>query len=120
MERAGRIIYDGAVGVSLLLFLATVGVWVRSYWVGDKLYWYDWPVDRSYVHYNAVESSRGGLRLCSGGLEMSGWYMEKEAHFRCFSEKAGSYPLFDGTVFVSPAPDSRRFTALGIEFVPYV
>jgi len=35
MRRAGRIIYNGAVVLSLLLCLATVGVWVRSYWQVD-------------------------------------------------------------------------------------
>ena len=37
IKRIGRIIYNGAMAVSLLLCLACAGVWVRSGWVSDAL-----------------------------------------------------------------------------------
>jgi len=43
MKRIRRWVFNGLAAVSLLLFLATVGLWVRSFWVAEDLdqfrYW---------------------------------------------------------------------------------
>jgi hypothetical protein len=38
VKRIGRYILNGLTGLSLLLCLVTVGLWVRSCWVADGLY----------------------------------------------------------------------------------
>jgi len=118
MRRAGRIIYNGAVAVSLLLCLGTVGVWVRSGWVMDTLMRYKVPTDRSYHEIDSIRSSRGGVQFSSyrsGGLftprlEDNGFYHDRR--------DATQYPLYDSTLPSHSTLEVRRYSALGFEVVP--
>jgi len=118
MRRAGRIIYNGAMVVSLLLSLLTVGVWVRSYWVSDFLFWYEWPDDRSCLRVNAMGSSRGGLQLTFDETQGRSWLLVNEGHFHHLSPDAVSYPQFRSVEFSSLTLTYSRYAALGFEWVP--
>ena len=55
MRRVGRWLVNALAGVSLLLCIALVALWVRSYWHGDTLLKYSGP--NAY----AISSGRGGI-----------------------------------------------------------
>jgi hypothetical protein len=55
MRRLVRILQHGAAALSLLLCVATVALWVRSYWVSDAIHWWH-PTRRVYY---SVASARG-------------------------------------------------------------
>jgi len=112
MRRAGRIIYNGAVAVSLLLCLGTVGVWVRSYWVSDKLNWENLSPDWYYLDSKTLRYSRGGLQLGStlcAGLT----YTQDAGHLSLTHRPASAYPLYDRSV----VPGVRGFGGLGFEII---
>ncbi len=46
MRRIGRYIFRGLSILSLLVCVATVALWVRSYWVADLWHWSRYPDDR--------------------------------------------------------------------------
>jgi hypothetical protein len=113
MRRAGRIIYNGAVVVSVLLLLVTAGVWVRSYWVSDMVYWCDWPSDYAYNHFRKAISSRGGLQLVIDHYE--GNYMPAfethGCHYSARNER--QYPVLSDWYFNQPLFEGHRQSALG-------
>jgi hypothetical protein len=64
MKRLWRIILNGLTVLSLLLCVATVGLWVRSYWIADAWVWsvgYK-DSDLNFWAWSAC-SNRGGLSL---------------------------------------------------------
>ncbi len=92
MRRAGRIIYNLAVGLSLLLWLGTVGVWKRSASVGDQFDWYDWPRDRSGLSLREIHSWRGKLRFSSVQYEDSDGWLADYGHFAYRNNCSPYYP----------------------------
>ena len=52
--------------ISLLLFVAVVVLWVRSYFVSDRLFWegFEDVEDRSYLRRDWVRVGRGGIGMC--------------------------------------------------------
>jgi hypothetical protein len=112
MKRMGRIIYNGATAVSLLLLLATVAVWVRSYWVGDMVYWCDWPSDYAYNHFRKAISSRGGLELVSAHYEGDYLPAFETRGLHYFARKAGQYPVTSNRNWYGPY-QGHRSGALG-------
>jgi hypothetical protein len=111
MRRAGRIIYNLAVVISLLLCLLTVGVWVRSYWVSDELSCYDWAKDRSFLDCKFIQCSRGGIRLAAGRALIGNVRSSGDAHFKYDRSVATKYPAY-GDDFV------RGYAGLGFEWIP--
>src|SRR5258706_7791636 len=57
MNRIGKIILTSVAALSLLVCVATVGLWVRSYWREDLVYKYD---GSGAV---AIGSGRGGISI---------------------------------------------------------
>jgi hypothetical protein len=118
MRRARRIIYNWVVGVSVLLFLGVVGIWVRSYWVSDEFTWRDWPPDRSFLVTRTIQISRGGLRLSSWRAEGTGWKLRTERHFLYSSQHAFEYPLWgNGGTGAWPLEYRPYITTLGFELI---
>lgn len=117
MRRAGWIIYNGAVVVSLLLGLGTVGVWVRSGWVCDNFRLVDWPADRSSFRESTVLCSCGGLQFTSsrykGYVEGNG----DSPFFEHVSQAASEYPRFPTGYLPGRPFESRIQAALGFELV---
>jgi len=74
MAGVRRVVFSIVCGVSLLLLLAMVGVWVRSYWVRDIV---------SYVsndgHARLIQSIRGRLHIvCDLDGQSSGSFSHQE------------------------------------------
>jgi hypothetical protein len=63
MRRARRILFNAVTALSLILFLATMVLWVRSYFVSDEVYWHGFEDEgnRSYWTWNSLDSGRGGI-----------------------------------------------------------
>jgi len=118
MQRAGRIIYNGAMVVSLLLCLGTVGVWVRSYWVSDRLTWYHWPPDGSRIDSDYLWVSRGGLQRTSMRTEVSITEWTDPRHFQYEHSQATRYPFYQSNSDLTLSPWIRRYAALGFEVIP--
>jgi hypothetical protein len=88
VRRLGRILFNTLMGLSLLLCLASVALCVRSYWVGDQLYWSRWtsagmPASPGTLrmHETAVflVSGRGGLAVEFRIQEVQ-WQSGERAH----------------------------------------
>lgn len=118
MRRAGRIIYNGAMVVSLLLCLATVGVWVRSAWVQDRLVWYDWPEDRSFFDMKFIWCSRGGVKFDAWHYFSHEIHSPHDAHFLHDREPAREYAAYGDNLSQSFSPMPRRYAAVGFEWIP--
>jgi hypothetical protein len=120
MKRAGRIIYNGAMALSLLLCLATVGVWVRSGWVSDTLAWCDYPAGGAYQHVHLVRISRGGVQSISWHCIGAPAFVNRRSGFYHTCESASEYPVYENTVWWAVVVRARHFAALGFEVVPEV
>ena len=118
MKRAQRIIFNSMTVLSLMMCIATVGVWVRSYWVCDGVSWRYIPQDMSYGEWAGLVSSRGGLMF-----ESSYWhwgifagYIKRGRVIVWTHEGASQYPRF---VARKIDPDdvlrAQNFRALGFE-----
>src|SRR5690349_21531403 len=94
MRRAGRMIYNVAVGVSLLLCFLTMGVWVRSCWVSDGLHWSRFRDDQVMFHDYDLHTERGGLQVAVMAYEYNG-PLPQGAQFDHYRAKASEYPVFD-------------------------
>jgi len=115
MRRAGRIIYNGAMVVSLVLCLLTVGVWGRSYWVSDGLHWF--AGDRAMFHDYELHTGRGGLQAAFLAYQNSSSELSA-ARFDYFRGKASEYPVFAVTYCGGlNGLKFQRFNAIGFEFV---
>jgi 4-amino-4-deoxy-L-arabinose transferase-like glycosyltransferase len=95
MRRAARILFNAAAAISLLLCVATVAPWVRSYLVSDRLFfqWYEDAQDRSYWAQDTIKCGRGGIginRIVQSGERFPmlgpGYRAEHQARF-------GSVPI---------------------------
>ncbi len=118
MKRAARISYRLLTALSLLLLLATAGVWVRSYWVSDRLTWDDWPADLAFLDEKDILCSRGGIRFAALRFLASNIVTPADAHFQRDRKPAMEYPAyrfyFDGGSSSKP----HRYAALGFEWIP--
>src|SRR5690349_19083618 len=112
MRRVGRIIYNGAVVVSLLLFLATAGVWLRSYWVSDVLCWSDSPMDASRQDAQVIWISRGGIRCGVQHVSSQYYKLGGRRDFRHSTERAVQYPVFDSGDHLHGGPTFRHYSAI--------
>jgi hypothetical protein len=65
MRRAPRILFAAAAAVSLLVCVATVGLWVRGFVVSDRLFFqgFEDEGDRSYWRQDSIASGRGGIGI---------------------------------------------------------
>jgi hypothetical protein len=117
MQRLGRIIYNVAMALSLLLCLACAGVWVRSGWVCDNFRLVDWPADLSSFRESTVRCSCGGLQFTSsrykGYVEGNG----DSPFFEHVSQAASEYPRFPTGYLPGRPIESRIQAALGFELV---
>ena len=118
MKRVGRIIYNLATALSLLLFLATVLVWVRSYFVRDTIQRNGRSNDPHYLKNYVTESSKGGVMFYT--MRYTGntirWY--REPSFFYMRNEGREYPSLPATDGNGKALEFRRYRALGFEFVP--
>jgi len=118
MRRAGRIIYNLAVVVSLLLCLATVGVWVRSYWVSESLVWSTLAIDRIHYHEDTVRCERGGVQFsCSRTAYMFHPWIDDD-DFHRYLRDAVQYPVYENQWEGVMRVGYQRHAALGFEWVP--
>ena len=71
MPRTRRYIFNTLTVVSVLLMLATVGLWVRSYFVVDVIW-----LSKKIIHFQGVPMDRGlSARSAIGGIHFSdGFY----------------------------------------------
>jgi len=117
MRRAGRIIYNLATGVSLLLCLAAVGLWVRSGSIQDWLIWRDWPPDQLSFDTQKVRVSRGGIqvRLFHQSHGQNRW--NEDTHFEYRRQKATQYPVYQEHPNDNFSPTLKRFATLGFELI---
>jgi len=118
MRRAGWIIYNLAIVVSLLLCLGTVGVWVRSGWVSDKLIWSDWPEDRSLLDVKTIWCSRGGVQFGAWHYLDASIYARDEGHFTYDREPATEYPTYGDELGKHLFTKPRRYAGRGFEWIP--
>lgn len=120
MKRAGRIVHRLLSGLSLLLLLATAGVWVRSYWVRDRLYWFDWPQDLSFLDHKLIICSRGGIQFWVERMRNVDvyWYPAHRRQFLLERDHATGYPDFGDDWDKNISPQSPRYAALGFEWIP--
>lgn len=118
MKRVDRIIHRLLTALSLLLFLATAGVWVRSYWVGDRFDWYDQPADHAYVDHQEMYFARGGVRLTAIRILAEGLSMDGDPHFLYDRAPARVYAAFGVDLAALFAPLPHRYAALGFEWIP--
>lgn len=115
MKRVGRIIYRLLSGLSILLLLATAGIWVRSYWVSDRLDWEGWSRNRTLVHQITVRCSRGGLQFVSSDCESFPLNPSDLPHFERESEAAVRYPTFAASVRLATLGECRINGTAGFE-----
>lgn len=116
MKRVGRIFYRLLSGLSVVLLLATAGVWVRSYWVDESLTWFERPADRSFLDRETIRWARGGiqfeiLRYLSGVSELD------DLRFHWGRFPAEGYPVWgdDWGRYYSSGPKHRP--AMGFEWI---
>jgi len=117
MKRATRIIHRMLSGFSLLLLLATAGVWVRSYWVCDMMIWFDWP-DRVYLDRKIVECARGGIQFESHRDLAIDFFLDNAGNYIHQSFYARRYPVLGDDWGGSVSPRPSRYAALGFEWIP--
>ena len=60
VRHLGRILLDAVTVLSLILFVATVAFWTRSYAVGDHWIWHDTPGNQE--RFASLASGRGWVR----------------------------------------------------------
>jgi hypothetical protein len=118
MKRVGRILHRLLTALSLLLLPACAGVWVRSYSVSDKLDWYNWPEDRSFLDIQFIHCSRGGVEFTAAHFFSSGLHVANGIHFAHYRHPATMYPLFSDSLSPGFSPEPRRYAALGFEWIP--
>jgi len=118
MQRTGRIIYNGAMVVSLLLCLGTVGVWVRSYWVSDTWYWARGSEDGSFFDQKSIDFSRGGTQFTAARYLYDRRHSREDAYFGHQSKTAYEYPAYGDRIDRSYSPRPRRYAGLGFEWIP--
>ena len=118
MKRAGRIFYNLAMGVSLLLCVGTVGVWVRSIWVDDTLCWSTDPRFAGEYREKTICSARGGMQFSSwrstGGF--TPWIPDDR--FFHSSQQATQYPLYKCRFAGFLSSRLGRYSAIGFEVIP--
>jgi hypothetical protein len=118
MQRAGRIIYNGAMVVSLLLCLGCAGVWVRSGWVNDCLAWCDYRAGGAHQHINLVSISKGGVQAiswyCTGGPA----FVNTRSGFHYTCRPASEYPLYETSLDQVLRVPASHLAAIGFEVVP--
>jgi hypothetical protein len=118
MKRAGRILHRLLTALSLLLLLATAGIWVRSYWVSDALNWYDWPADRSFFDQKSIRCSRGGVRFDAWRRLSAFVQSPGDVHFQHQRHSALAYPVYGDELNGYFSSEPPRYAALGFEWIP--
>src|SRR4051812_33332583 len=94
MKRAGRIVYRLLSGLSLLLLVATAGVWVRSYWVSDWLHWDNLSENRSLPKVKDILCARGGMQFEAWRDFPERENSPEEPRFEYFHDAATQYPIY--------------------------
>ncbi len=118
MNRAARISCRLLTALSLLLLLATAGVWVRSYWVSDVLIWADWSQDRFSLSRRIMGCSRGGVQFISQREFDPNFYSDDTLHYRHRYLPPTDYPVFGGDWGGPFSVRPERYAALGFEWIP--
>jgi hypothetical protein len=114
MNRAVRILHRLLTALSLLLLLATAGVWARSYWVSDAFIWnVDSPDDRDH-HWIFLECSRGGARLAFR-RDQSEWSVPPDLSVHCVL-RAEAYPLLENPQHAGLDQTYRSDDGLGFQW----
>jgi hypothetical protein len=82
-----RRLFNLAASVSLALFVATVALWVRSYWIGDRVDW--WTKGENLASYrtiidHTISTGRGVI-----GFDTRRWFDEYEYGYHAPRWKRG-------------------------------
>jgi hypothetical protein len=104
VKRIGRYIRSALTVLSLVLCVATIGLWVRSYRVRDAFVWRYIPRDMSYGEQIWFATSRGGLsfeRVGSAGIPAD--------HFSTPAETFGYLCRACRPIAASSAPAARFY-----------
>ena len=110
MKQLLRILLNIATALSLVLCLMTLGLWVRSYIVSDRLFFQGWEdeADRSYWCQDMLLCGRGGIgmnRIVQSGER----YSRSVPGFRAWLEaRFGSLPIH------STAPAKYPYFNVGV------
>src|SRR4051812_41083973 len=116
MKRAGRVVYRLLSGLSLLLLLATFGVWVRSYWVSDMLTWDHRPRAQSFLDHGVIAYARGGIQFNALRYPVDNSSPRDDMHLQQGRGPATDYLAFgdDWSQYFPSKPP--RYAALGFEW----
>lgn len=113
MRKLGRWIFNGLTILSLLLFLATAGVWVRSYWRADVV------VIRHGRETSGLLVSRGWYRTQDGFFpRLSAWNQAKGWHYESLPTDAVESPSFGESPFWNPTGLHLSIVALAFLTLP--
>src|SRR5262245_56976143 len=93
--RLHRSAFSLAAAVSLLLCLATIALWVRSYWSGDQI-----TRIQDHPHQIMLQSARGQFLIAWLDWHRQDVVEEKGWRCRSFVPKNASFPLFGISTFV--------------------
>lgn len=118
MQRAGRILFNLLTTISLLLLLATVTVWVRSYWVGEYVHWHNRAKAGHSLNKISIWSSRGGLLLSIYHIDMEEPWEDLNIYYE--RRVADPYPSPEQIYGFAPPADCKRYSAFGFDLIPKV
>lgn len=106
-----RFVLNLLTGVSALLCIAAVGLWIRSYWATPGFHWAHDPELLSYYHSREVWVSHGGLGFLVefGHILMSDRRAIANAPRWVFeSQPSAGYPRFSPLAWVDACDDATR------------
>jgi hypothetical protein len=125
MRRLIRWAFHLSAVVSALLFVATCGLWVRSYRVADQFGNETGPGSEGsfdegiWRRERSLMCSRGGVRLQDSHMEwlaLGGAVRQGRGTYWDQERPPSEYPLYQ-PAYGAPAP-ARRYAGLGLEVVP--
>ena len=99
MMRIKKIIFDALTALSLLLLVATAGLWTRSYWATDYFFWQG----RRVLPNTELAVLRGRLVLCFEAVMIVGVTAEKWEWRDGFSHGAVRPSIDDTSFFGRPS-----------------
>jgi len=87
MKWLGRWFFNLACLISVVISLAVVVVWVRSYWIGDMWLWYEEPLISHYVRvgHGRIQYASYDVSLMTGLNLPPGHYREDSSDDRYFT-----------------------------------
>ena len=111
VKRIPQTFFSLASALSLLLLIATITLWIRSYFVRDQIGWFDGKeFSPTYVYSRRIVSADGGIMFQAEYQEWGKWAGKMfQGHAFVWSHEArGVYPVYEP----SGPPDTPKFTRL--------